>query len=44
MEASPLTQQSRPEVFQPKIVKLYEALFQVSSFALEGFEAFTNII
>jgi hypothetical protein len=33
MEASPLTQQSRPEVFQPKIVKLYEALFQVSLLA-----------
>ncbi|GAM41746.1 hypothetical protein TCE0_042f15103 [Talaromyces pinophilus] len=30
MEASPLTQQSRPEVFQPKIVKLYEALFQIT--------------
>lgn len=35
MEASPLTQQSRPEVFQPKIVKLYEALFQVSAFVIE---------
>ncbi|KAI1179529.1 hypothetical protein F4777DRAFT_434818 [Nemania sp. FL0916] len=31
MEASPLTQQARPEVFQPKIVKLYEALFQDDS-------------
>ncbi|OKL60019.1 hypothetical protein UA08_04770 [Talaromyces atroroseus] len=30
MEASPLTQQSRPEIFQPKIVGLYEALFQVT--------------
>ncbi|KAI1434953.1 hypothetical protein GGR50DRAFT_356600 [Xylaria sp. CBS 124048] len=28
MEASPLTQQARPEVFQQKIVKLYEALFK----------------
>ncbi|KAI0485608.1 hypothetical protein F4859DRAFT_388878 [Xylaria cf. heliscus] len=28
MEASPLTQQARPEIFQQKIVKLYEALFQ----------------
>ncbi|PGG96769.1 hypothetical protein AJ79_09452 [Helicocarpus griseus UAMH5409] len=27
MEASPLTQQSRPDTFQPKIVTLYEALF-----------------
>jgi hypothetical protein len=29
MEASPLTQQARPERFQQKIVKLYEALFKV---------------
>lgn len=29
MEASPLTQQARPEVFQQKIVYLYEALFKV---------------
>ncbi|RYP01830.1 hypothetical protein DL764_006061 [Monosporascus ibericus] len=29
MEASPLTQQARPEVFQQKIVHLYEALFKV---------------
>ncbi|OTB04627.1 hypothetical protein M426DRAFT_320742 [Hypoxylon sp. CI-4A] len=28
MEASPLTQQARPESFQPKIVQLYEALFK----------------
>lgn len=27
MEASPLTQQARPDVFQQKVVKLYEALF-----------------
>jgi hypothetical protein len=29
MEASPLTQQSRPETFKPKIVQLYETLFKV---------------
>lgn len=29
MEASPLTQQTRPETFQPKIVQLYESLFKV---------------
>ncbi|KAI1799357.1 DUF1741-domain-containing protein [Daldinia bambusicola] len=28
MEASPLTQQARPETFQPKIDQLYEALFK----------------
>ncbi|KAI1262308.1 hypothetical protein F5Y18DRAFT_155590 [Xylariaceae sp. FL1019] len=28
MDASPLTQQARPEIFQQKIVKLYEALFK----------------
>ncbi|KAH9908151.1 DUF1741-domain-containing protein [Xylariomycetidae sp. FL2044] len=28
MEASPLTQQARPDTFQPKIVQLYEALFK----------------
>ncbi|KAH7040016.1 uncharacterized protein B0I36DRAFT_234367 [Microdochium trichocladiopsis] len=28
MEASPLTQQARPDVFQPKIVQLYVALFK----------------
>ncbi|TAQ90089.1 hypothetical protein B7494_g1605 [Chlorociboria aeruginascens] len=28
MEPSPLTQQTRPEVFQQKIVELYEALFK----------------
>jgi len=31
MEPSPLTQQARPEVFQPKIVELYEVLFKVGS-------------
>jgi hypothetical protein len=29
MEASPLTQQARPETFKPKIVQLYENLFNV---------------
>ncbi|KAF2405010.1 DUF1741-domain-containing protein [Trichodelitschia bisporula] len=28
MEASPLSQQSRPETFQPKVVHLYESLFK----------------
>ena len=28
MEASPLTQQSRPDSFQPKIVQLYKKLFK----------------
>ena len=27
MEQSPLTQQSRPEIFKPKVVYLYETLF-----------------
>lgn len=30
MEPSPLTQQARPDFFQPKIVELYQALFKVS--------------
>lgn len=29
MEPSPLTQDSRPEIFQPKIIRLYEQLFRV---------------
>ncbi|KKK22806.1 hypothetical protein P175DRAFT_0470160 [Aspergillus ochraceoroseus IBT 24754] len=39
MMESPLTQQSRPETFKPKIVQLYENLFQNSDFAepSEGF-------
>ncbi|PGG98625.1 hypothetical protein GX51_06710 [Blastomyces parvus] len=39
MEASPLTQQSRPDTFQPKIVKLYETLFLNPEYAepSEGF-------
>ncbi|CAO2650918.1 Nn.00g092150.m01.CDS01 [Neocucurbitaria sp. VM-36] len=28
MEPSPLTQDSRPEIFQPKIIRLYEQLFR----------------
>lgn len=32
MEPSPLTHQPRPEVFQPKIVRLYEALLKVGLF------------
>ncbi|KAF2433094.1 DUF1741-domain-containing protein [Tothia fuscella] len=28
MEASPLSQQTRPESFQPKVVRLYESLFK----------------
>lgn len=28
METSPLTQQARPQTFQPKIVHLYESLFK----------------
>ncbi|EOD48884.1 hypothetical protein GTA08_BOTSDO07757 [Neofusicoccum parvum] len=35
MEPSPLTQVSRPETFQPKIVQLYEALFQSPDPALD---------
>jgi hypothetical protein len=31
MEASPLSQQARPESFQPKVVSLYETLFKVES-------------
>jgi hypothetical protein len=33
MEPSPLTQDSRPEIFQPKIIRLYEALFKVGAFS-----------
>lgn len=29
MEPSPLTQDSRPQTFQPKIIHLYETLFKV---------------
>lgn len=31
MEPSPLTQQARPEVFQQKVVSLYEDLFKVGA-------------
>ncbi|KAJ6008178.1 hypothetical protein N7540_012154 [Penicillium herquei] len=39
MEASPLTQQTRPQTFQPKIVQLYESLFKSPEYAepSEGF-------
>lgn len=39
MEASPLTQQSRPDTFKPKIVQLYEDLFRTQDYAepSEGF-------
>jgi hypothetical protein len=39
MDPSPLTQQARPEVFQQKVVSLYEELFKVgmgSSFSVEA--------
>jgi hypothetical protein len=32
MEPSPLTQDSRPEIFQPKIITLYETLFKVRAY------------
>ncbi|KAJ5589820.1 hypothetical protein N7450_003792 [Penicillium hetheringtonii] len=40
MEASPLTQQSRPEIFQPKVVQLYESLFKPADDAEEPSEGF----
>ncbi|KAL2173138.1 uncharacterized protein P884DRAFT_233052 [Thermothelomyces heterothallicus CBS 202.75] len=40
MEPSPLTHQPRPEVFQPKIVRLYEALFKDDSDDTERSEGF----
>ncbi|KAL2160737.1 hypothetical protein VTH06DRAFT_934 [Thermothelomyces fergusii] len=40
MESSPLTHQPRPEVFQPKIVRLYEALFKDDSDDTERSEGF----
>ncbi|KAJ5988040.1 hypothetical protein N7481_003250 [Penicillium waksmanii] len=40
MEASPLTQQSRPEIFQPKVVQLYETLFKPADEAEEPSEGF----
>ncbi|KAL1842465.1 hypothetical protein VTJ49DRAFT_5202 [Mycothermus thermophilus] len=40
MEPSPLTHQPRPEVFQPKIVRLYEALFKDDSDETERSEGF----
>ncbi|KAL2018194.1 hypothetical protein VTK56DRAFT_1167 [Thermocarpiscus australiensis] len=40
MEPSPLTHQPRPEVFKPKIVHLYEALFKDDSDDCEKSEGF----
>ncbi|RMJ28144.1 hypothetical protein PHISP_00998 [Aspergillus sp. HF37] len=40
MAASPLTQQSRPETFKPKIAQLYENLFQASDPAEPPSEGF----
>ena len=42
MEASPLTQQARPDVFQQKVVKLYEALFRVRYYFPGGSKDTTN--
>jgi hypothetical protein len=38
MEPSPLTRQLPPEVFQPKVVHLYESLFKVKN-VLAGLES-----
>jgi hypothetical protein len=35
MEPSPLTQQARPEIFQQKVVSLYEELFKVGVHCME---------
>ncbi|KAI1084332.1 DUF1741-domain-containing protein [Whalleya microplaca] len=40
MEASPLTQQARPEIFQQKIVQLYDALFKDDEDIEEKLEGF----
>lgn len=40
MEPSPLTQDSRPEIFQPKIIRLYERLFKEDDDDLELSEGF----
>jgi len=37
MEPSPLTQDTRPEIFQPKIISLYETLFKVRPLHLHPF-------
>lgn len=37
MEPSPLTQQTRPAVFKPKVVQLYEQLFEEAVEKPEGF-------
>lgn len=36
MEPSPLTQVSRPELFQPKIISLYETLFKVRAYVFKA--------
>lgn len=40
MEPSPLTQQERPSVFQPKIAQLYEELFQQDDAGLPESDGF----
>ncbi|CAN9424093.1 unnamed protein product [Alternaria alternata] len=40
MEPSPLTQDSRPEIFQPKIISLYETLFKEDDEYVELSEGF----
>ncbi|CAN9366457.1 unnamed protein product [Alternaria alternata] len=40
MEPSPLTQDSRPEIFQPKIISLYETLFKEDDEDVELSEGF----
>ncbi|KAL1792296.1 hypothetical protein ACET3X_008803 [Alternaria dauci] len=40
MEPSPLTQDSRPEIFQPKIISLYETLFKEDDEDVELTEGF----
>lgn len=38
MEQSPLTQQTRPDVFEPKVVGLYRSLFRVCMFVVFGLQ------
>ncbi|GAB1312674.1 Armadillo-like helical domain-containing protein [Madurella fahalii] len=40
MEPSPLTQQPRPEAFQPKVVRLYETLFKDDADEVERSDGF----
>jgi hypothetical protein len=46
MEPSPLTQQARPQVFQQKVVALYEELFKVGivNFFSMGPQCTNNIL